>query len=116
MAVSYSIMVKRKEPEGTFRLSLNEIATQSRVHPEMIARFVRLGLIDPVVSLTENEDPGEWIFPAETVGRIRRILRLRYELGVNFAGIGVLLDLLSRLEKLESRLRYMEEKEERRNP
>ena len=33
--------------------------------------------------------------------RIRRILRLRHDLGVNWAGIGVVLDLLAKIEELE---------------
>ncbi|MGP0044965.1 MAG: chaperone modulator CbpM [Syntrophobacteraceae bacterium] len=39
---------------------------------------------------------------------IRRILRLRNELGVNYAGVGVILELMSRLDALETRIRELE--------
>jgi MerR family transcriptional regulator, heat shock protein HspR len=39
---------------------------------------------------------------------LRKILRLRNELGINWAGIGVILDLLSRIEQLEARIRDLE--------
>ena len=54
-----------------------------------------LGLIDPV------ETTPEPLFEVATILRIRRILRLRHDLGVNWAGIGVVLDLLAKIEELE---------------
>ena len=75
---------------------------QCNVHPEMINRFVRLGLIDPAEVASQD---GEWLFPVDTVMLVRKIMRLRNELGINLAGIGVVLDLLARVEELESRLR-----------
>ena len=47
-------------------------------------------------------------FDSEVIPLIRRILRLRNELGVNYAGIGVILELMSRLEALEARIRDLE--------
>jgi hypothetical protein len=35
-------------------------------------------------------------------------MRLRKELGINYAGVGVVLELLSRIEKLEARIRQLE--------
>ncbi|MCF8084277.1 MAG: chaperone modulator CbpM [Deltaproteobacteria bacterium] len=39
---------------------------------------------------------------------VSKILRLRSQLGINCAGIGVVLELLTRIERLESRLLKME--------
>jgi hypothetical protein len=39
---------------------------------------------------------------------VRRILRLRNQLGVNYAGIGVILELMSRIEDLEDQIRELE--------
>ena len=54
-----------------------------------------LGLIDPV------ETTPEPLFEVTTILRIRRILRLHQDLGVNWAGIGLVLDLLGKIEELE---------------
>lgn len=105
MGVTYSIMIRQNEATETSLLRLRHIARQCDVHPETVNRFVRLGLIDPAEGAGQD---GEWLFTRETIGMIRKILRLRNELGINFAGIGVVLDLLSRLEELETRLREME--------
>ena len=48
------------------------------------------------------------LFDSEVIPLIRRILRLRNELGVNYAGVGVILELMSRIEALEARIRELE--------
>lgn len=87
-------------------LSLTEVAYRCGVHPELIDRFVNLGLID----FAERDTRGEVFFPADVISMVRKILRLRNELGVNYAGIGVILELSARIESLESQVRELESK------
>ena len=66
------------------------------MHPALVERFVEFGLIEPV----------EWegatlLFDASAVPRLRMIGRLRESLGINLAGIAVILDLLDRLCALQ---------------
>jgi len=75
------------------------------VHPGLIDRFVRLGLVDPV---DLNDEPEQWRFDRNVVPKIKKIIRLRNELGINYSGIGVILDLLERIDFLETRLRDLE--------
>jgi DNA-binding transcriptional MerR regulator len=84
--------------------TLTEVASRVGLHPELIDRFVNLGLIE----FTEMTPDGELIFDSEVIPLIRRILRLRNELGVNYAGVGVILELMSRLEAMEARVRELE--------
>jgi DNA-binding transcriptional MerR regulator len=84
--------------------TLSEVAYRAGLHPELIDRFIRLGLIE----FSGSTIDGEPLFDPEVIPLIRRILRLRNELGVNYAGIGVVLELMSRLEDLEARLRELE--------
>lgn len=88
------------------RMRTEEVANHCGVHPDLIDRFVRLGLLDFV----DTDEDGEALFGDEAVPTIRKILRLRNELGVNYAGIGVILDLMARIESLEARLAEMREK------
>jgi DNA-binding transcriptional MerR regulator len=82
-----------------------EIVCLCGIHPDLVDRLERLGLIDPV-----DRDPynGEPVFHREAVPLIEKILRLRTELGINYAGVGVVLELLSRIERLEGRIRELE--------
>jgi MerR family transcriptional regulator, heat shock protein HspR len=87
-------------------LTLGEVAYHSGLHPEFIERLVRIGLID----YAARQADGEVLFQAEVIPLIRRILRLRNHLGVNYAGIGVILELMARIEALETHVRELEER------
>ncbi|MEJ5299851.1 MAG: hypothetical protein WHS38_02555 [Thermodesulforhabdaceae bacterium] len=52
-------------------LKIEEIAAQCDLHPELIERFVCLGLIDPV-----EKDPadGAWLFDESAVPIVRKIV------------------------------------------
>jgi MerR family transcriptional regulator, heat shock protein HspR len=85
-------------------LTLSQVAYRCGLHPDLIERLVGIGLIDTV----ERDARGEVLFHAEVVPLLRRILRLRNQLGVNYAGIGVILDLMARIESLESHIQELE--------
>jgi hypothetical protein len=76
-------------------LPIDEIARLADIQPDLVVRFVDWGLIDPV------ETSPEPCFEVSVVLRIRRILRIHYDLGVNWAGIGVVMDLLTKIDDLE---------------
>ncbi len=71
-----------------------EVAAQLvRMPPARIRRYTRLGLVAP-----RQEAQGRaWYGPRE-LARLRKIRRLRDDLGVNDAGIEIILRLIERLE------------------
>lgn len=81
-------------------LNIYEVSRFVGLHPDMIHRFIMLGLIDPQV-----ETP-DMLFEDSVVSRIGKIMRLKSDLGVNLAGCGLILDLLDRIEAMEKRLVY----------
>jgi len=87
-------------------LRLREIATRCMIQPDLVSHFVRFGLVDPI-EWTEN--PEEWRFESQTVLLIQKIIRLQSDLEINYAGIGVILELLDRIETLEKRIRDLEQ-------
>jgi hypothetical protein len=82
------------------RLSLDGFARQAGLHPELIQRFVALGLVDAY----RDPDGNLWFRPAALV-TVRRVQRLHTGLSLNYAAIGLVLDLLDRIDELESALR-----------
>ena len=105
MAETRFFMLQVKtDTEFSSRYTLTEVAYRAGLHPELIDRFIRLGLIE----FSDRTDDGELLFDSEVIPLIRRILRLRNELGVNYAGVGVILELMSRLDALEARIRELE--------
>ncbi|MFP3870131.1 MAG: chaperone modulator CbpM [Syntrophobacteria bacterium] len=81
-------------PSGEL-ITVEQLADLARLHPDMVERLVDWGLLDP-----EVQEP-RYLFRDSVVPRIWKIMRLRRDLGINWAGIGVVLDLLKRIEQLE---------------
>lgn len=81
-------------------LSLDQMARRSGLHPDMVRRWVALGLLP----CTPDAD-GEPCFDPSAVAVAARIQRLRTDLGLNYAAIGLVIDLLDRIERLESAAR-----------
>jgi hypothetical protein len=75
-------------------LSVEALATAAGISSDRLLRLVRLGVIEPVV-------PGASEFTAATAAKLRRMVRLRIDLGVGFVGAAIIVDLLQQLERLE---------------
>jgi chaperone modulatory protein CbpM len=79
------------------RLSLDRFARQAGLHPQLVQKFVALGLLD-----AERDATGAlWFRPAALV-TVARVQRLRAGLSLNYAAIGLVLDLLDRIDELEA--------------
>ena len=81
---------------GPEQLTLESLAACTGVHPALITYFVEYGLLEPS---TPTGTP--WLFDTACITRLRRIERLRRDLGANLPGIAVILDLLDRLTTLQ---------------
>ncbi len=82
------------------RLSLDRFARQAGLHPQLVQKFVALGLLD-----AERDATGAlWFRPAALV-TVARVQRLRAGLSLNYAAIGLVLDLLDRIDELEAATR-----------
>jgi chaperone modulatory protein CbpM len=81
-------------------ITLADLSRACRVHAEWVMELVEEGVIEP-------RGPGrpQWRFAATTVVRVEKARRLQSDLGVNLAGVALALQLLDRIDTLESRLR-----------
>lgn len=78
----------------TRAIGADAFAAACGLHPDMVRRFVSLGLLEP-----RTDEAGRlWFRPAD-VARVGRIQRLRAGFGLNYAGVGLVLDLLDRLDR-----------------
>jgi hypothetical protein len=83
-----------------YRLSLESVARRTGLHPDLVRRFVSLGLVD-----AERDAAGELWFAADAPVFLARAERLRTGLCLNYAALGLVLDLLDRIDLLEAALR-----------
>jgi chaperone modulatory protein CbpM len=82
------------------RLSLTALAASTGVHPDLIRRFVALSLID-----AQRDAAGRLWFAVTAPAVVARIQRLHAGLSLNYNAIGLVLDLLDRIERLEAAFR-----------
>lgn len=90
--------------EEQVELSLEEMCRTCQLSAEQLLELVREGIIEP-----HGADVSVWYFHGTSVRRVRRAVHLRRDLGVNWAGAALALELLDELNLLRARLRRFEE-------
>ena len=90
--------------DDSCRFSLDEISHVCSVHTEFIIELVDEGIVEPMEMPREQE---QWSFTGNSLLRIRKARRLQQDLGINLAGIALVLDILDENEQLRERLRRL---------
>jgi len=85
--------------EETVTISMAELCRACGVHAELIAEYVEYGILEP-----QGREMMVWQFPAASLHRAQRALRLQHDLSINAAGIALALDLLDEVSALRARL------------
>ncbi len=85
------MMTKRQR-----RYSISIVADMFDIHPQTLRTYEREGLIRPA-----RTDGNTRIYSQEDVERVELILRLTKELGVNLAGVEVVLNMRDRMEEMQ---------------
>jgi MerR family transcriptional regulator/heat shock protein HspR len=75
---------------------IGEISRRYAIHPQTLRMYEREGLIQP--DRTEGKTR---LYGPETIERLEIILTLTRDLGVNLAGVEVILNMKERLENLQ---------------
>ncbi|NUR88014.1 MAG: MerR family transcriptional regulator [Nonomuraea sp.] len=88
-------LVRRSPAEPL--LELDDFARVTGLHPELARRLVTLGLLR-----ARADAAGRVWFPASQVAVAGRIQRLRAGLALNYAAVGLVMDLLDRIAELEA--------------
>lgn len=67
------------------------------VHPQTLRQYERIGLVKPARAGTKNR-----LFSQQDIDRVRRIQRLTQDMGVNLAGVELVLKLLDEMDELRT--------------
>ena len=97
MAAAENEQVARRAIVRHAAMSLESFSRATGLHPELVSRFVRLGLLEGA-----TDAGGQLHFAFREVARAARIQRLRAVLPVNYAALALVLDLLDRIDVLEA--------------
>lgn len=81
-------------------ITLADLTRTCRVHAEWVMELIEEGVLEP-----RHAGGAQWRFSATSIVRVEKARRLQRDLGVNLPGIALALQLLDRIDALESRLR-----------
>ncbi len=84
-------------------LSLGELCRLCRVHADYVLDLVAEGVLNP-----EGKTVRHYRFHGECVIRTCKAIRLQRDMGLNLAGVAMVLDLLDEMEELKNKIRQME--------
>jgi chaperone modulatory protein CbpM len=80
--------------ETSPELTLEEVCAAYQITPEWLDELISYGAIEPHHAR----------FDARNLGRIRRLVRLQHDLELNLAGAALALDLLDRIDNLQTQV------------
>lgn len=84
-------------------LSLGELCRLCRVHADYVLDLIDQGILEP-----EGENVQHYRFTGKCIIRTEKAMRLQRDMGINLAGVAMILDLLDQVEDLERRIRELE--------
>lgn len=84
-------------------LSLSELTMFCDTNAEWVITLVEHGVVTPVTRLAT-----EWEFTPAHIARARKASRLMRDLGLNFAGVALVLDLIEERDALARKLAMMD--------
>jgi MerR family transcriptional regulator, heat shock protein HspR len=87
---------------GRVGLRIGAISEKYCIHPQTLRMYEREGLLRP--ARTEGNTR---LYDADTVERLEIILSLTRHLGVNLAGVEVILHMKERMEKMQGEVRQV---------
>ncbi len=79
-------------------ITLTDLCRSCTVETETVLLLVEEGILDPVGECAE-----QWQFSISSLRRVRIVVHLQRDLGVNLAGAALALELLDRIARLEGR-------------
>jgi MerR family transcriptional regulator/heat shock protein HspR len=88
-------MKDRKAPSDEPVYLISVAARKCGLHPQTLRLYERLGLIQP-----HRVGNSKRLYSEADIARLRRIQRLTQQMGVNLAGVEIILRLLDRIEQM----------------
>lgn len=85
------------------RYSISVAARMVNLHPQTLRTYERLGLVKPARTRGNHR-----MYSPADIGRLRRIVRLTDELGVNLAGVEIILRMRERILEMQQEMEAMQ--------
>ena len=95
-------MAKTSDDRGKPVFMISVVAEMLDIHPQTLRLYEREGLIVP-----QRTDGNTRLYSQEDIDKLRRVLRLTRELGVNLAGVEVILSMREKMEQMQEAMEQL---------
>jgi MerR family transcriptional regulator/heat shock protein HspR len=96
-------MASRRKPDQKY-VMISVVAERYSIHPQTLRLYEREGLIKPTRSAGNTR-----LYDEEAIRRLEIILTLTRDLGVNLAGVEVILNMREQMERMQGEVDRMME-------
>jgi MerR family transcriptional regulator, heat shock protein HspR len=87
------------KPRKTASYMISAVAEQYQLHPQTLRMYEREGLLTP-----SRSDGNTRLYTQEDLERLEVILKLTRELGVNLAGVEIILNMRAKMAEMQKQI------------
>ncbi|SMF48428.1 chaperone modulatory protein CbpM [Alteromonadaceae bacterium Bs31] len=87
--------------EALFSISFKELCQVEGIESELIVEIVEYGIVTPLDKNTDARPYDQWLFDTGTIHWIKKALRLRQDLEIDWLAIAFVIDLMRQKETLQ---------------
>jgi MerR family transcriptional regulator/heat shock protein HspR len=95
-------MAKIDDDRGKPLFMISVVAEMLDIHPQTLRLYEREGLVVP-----KRTEGNTRLYSQEDIDKLRRVLRLTRELGVNLAGVEVILSMREKMEQMQDMMEQL---------
>lgn len=81
-------------------ITTHEICLETGLSIDTLIEVVEHGIVEPMIEKPRAE-PEQWTFTVNCLNTVQRATRLQQDLGLNWQGIALVLDLLEQRDRLK---------------
>jgi MerR family transcriptional regulator/heat shock protein HspR len=95
-------MARTTDERGKPLFMISVVAEMLDIHPQTLRLYEREGLVVP-----QRTDGNTRLYSQEDIDKLRRVLRLTRELGVNLAGVEVILSMREKMGQMQEMIEQL---------
>ena len=95
-------MAKQDDDKTKPLFMISVVAEMLDIHPQTLRLYEREGLVVP-----QRTEGNTRLYSQDDIDKLRRVLRLTRELGVNLAGVEVILSMRAKMEQMQEAMEQL---------
>ena len=90
--------------EKLFSISFNELCELEGIESQLVLEIVEYEIVIPLNRNIKDESEEQWVFDTDSLQWIKKALRLRRDLEIDWVAIAMVIDLMRQKEALQGEI------------